>query len=87
MKRLKNTYRNKLENEGLDCDMFININGPTSIKDVDATSFSIDYYHAGHARADDPIMIASQGIGARPRGKRKDLGLMQGGSKIFKKMP
>ena len=64
--------------------MFININGPTSIKDVDATAFSIDYYHTGHARADDPIMIATQGRGARSKG-RKDPTLMQGGSKIFKK--
>ena len=65
--------------------MFINVNGPTSIKDVDATAFSVDYYHTGHARADDPIMIASQGEGARQKGKRKDPALMQGGSKIFKK--
>ena len=84
MNRLKPKDRSKIHNEGLDCDMFININGPRFLKDVPKEMFSLDFYHEGHSLADDPIHKLVAGEGVRG-GKKKDPRYTQGGSAIFKK--
>ena len=81
MNRLKPKDRSLIDNEGLDCDMFLNVNGPESLEDVPTDLFSYDLYHAGHSLADDPIHKSHAGQSK----KKKDPRLMQGGSAIFKK--
>ena len=83
MNRLKDTYRNRLENEGLNCDMTITFNGPKSLKDVPVKLFSMDFYHEGHARADDPTLRTT--LGQVRSEKKKADNAMQGESAIFKK--
>ena len=85
MNRLKPKDRSLIDNVGLDCDMFLNINGPRFLKDVPKDLFSLDFYHAGHSLADDPIHKTTSGEGSRGGKKKKDPRYMQGGSAIFKK--
>ena len=86
MTRLKDNYRNSILEEGLQCDMFLSVNGPDDIKDLDADKMSLSYYHAGHARADDPLEKLTQGTGLKAQAKRKEKSeLTQGTSIIFKK--
>ena len=84
MNRLKDKYRTFIDNVGLDCDMFLNINGPEDLEDVPKDIFSLDFYHEGHSLADDPIHIITEGEGSRG-GPKKDPRYMLGGSSIFKK--